>query len=79
MGKSSDLSNINSINTYKSSILNFVRPRENLVFENSALNGSLNNSSEEKLLNFTFNLTLWSRRLPFPVEFCNFKVHNKFY
>ena len=30
---SEELRNINSINTFKSSILNFVRPRENSVFE----------------------------------------------
>ena len=40
-----------------------------------ALNGSLENSSEEKLL----KKSLWSRRPHFSDEFWNFKVHNEVY
>ena len=36
---SEELRNINSINTFKTSILNFVRPRENSVFEVHDING----------------------------------------
>ena len=36
---SEELRNINSINTFKSCILNFVRPRENSVFEVHDVNG----------------------------------------
>ena len=36
---SEELRNINSINTYKSSILNLVRPKENSVFEVHDING----------------------------------------
>ena len=36
---SEELRNINSINTFKSCILNFVRPRENSVFEVHDING----------------------------------------
>ena len=40
MGKlSEELRNINSINKFKTSILNFVRPRENSVFEVHDING----------------------------------------
>ena len=137
---SEELRNIDSINTFKSSILNFVRPREESVFavqyingvklltrwrldfshlnehkfrrsfndlinstcgcskepertlhyllrcdfhsisrleflnDTCALNKSLNNFLEENLLKI-----LWRRRLHFPDEFWNFKVHNKIY